>query len=168
MSGRPVRLAIASRDHLVATGLQRMLAEHAHRVVVVEDAHDGGDVDVVLHDSAEPPEGLGDPSRPVGWVPLSLGVERIVALIEAAADGTGVEAPEQSLSAREEQVVALIAEGLTNQEIADRMFVSINSVKTYIRAAYRKMGVNSRSQAVVWGLRHGVVTPGRSADRDAR
>jgi DNA-binding NarL/FixJ family response regulator len=166
MSGRPVRLAIASRDHVVATGLQRMLAEHAHRVVVVEGADDGAEV--VLHDGTEPPDGFAGDGRPVGWVPLSLGVEQIVALIEAAATAGVVEEPAEALSAREEQVIALIAEGLTNQEIADRMFVSINSVKTYIRSAYRKMGVNSRSQAVVWGLRHGVVNPGRAADRGAR
>lgn len=61
---------------------------------------------------------------------------------------------EHDLSAREAEVVALITQGLSNQEIADRCFLSINSVKTYIRTAYRKMGVSSRSQAVIWGLEH--------------
>ncbi len=42
-------------------------------------------------------------------------------------------------------------------ESADRVFISINSVKTYIRSAYRKIGVTSRSQAVAWGLRNGLV-----------
>ena len=37
-------------------------------------------------------------------------------------------------------MVSLICQGLTNQEIADRAFLSINSIKTYIRSAYRKMG----------------------------
>lgn len=36
------------------------------------------------------------------------------------------------------------------------MFVSINSIKSYIRAAYRTMGVTSRSQAVLWGVEHGL------------
>ena len=51
--------------------------------------------------------------------------------------------------------MALITQGLTNQQIADRAYLSINSVKTYIRAAYRKTGVERRSQAVLWGVAHG-------------
>jgi DNA-binding NarL/FixJ family response regulator len=59
------------------------------------------------------------------------------------------------LSAREAEVIALITQGFTNQEIAAKVYLSINSVKTYIRTAYRKMGVQRRSQAVVWGLNNG-------------
>ena len=77
-------------------------------------------------------------------------------MVEAAASlGAGLGAVGRP--AREVQVLALIAEGLTNQEIADRVFVSINSVKTYVRSAYRKIGVNSRSQAAVWAMQHGIV-----------
>ena len=65
------------------------------------------------------------------------------------------------LSAREGEVLALIAQGLSNQEIADRAFLSINSVKTYIRSAYRKIGVERRTQAVLWANRNGFV-PSRS------
>jgi len=59
------------------------------------------------------------------------------------------------LTSREAEVIALIAQGLTNQEIADRAYLSINSVKTYIRSAYRKIGVERRSQAVLWATRNG-------------
>lgn len=62
---------------------------------------------------------------------------------------------EFGLSAREAEIIALITQGLSNQDIARRSYLSINSVKTYIRTAYRKMGVTSRSQAVLWGVRHG-------------
>ena len=61
------------------------------------------------------------------------------------------------LSPRESEVLALIAQGLSNQEIADRAFLSINSVKTYIRSAYRKIGVERRTQAVLWATRNGFV-----------
>ena len=61
------------------------------------------------------------------------------------------------LSAREAEVLALIAQGLSNQEIADRAYLSINSVKTYIRSAYRKIGVERRTQAVLWATRNGFV-----------
>jgi len=59
------------------------------------------------------------------------------------------------LSSREAEIIALITQGLSNQDIADRAYLSINSVKTYIRSAYRKMGVTSRSQAVLWGVENG-------------
>jgi two-component system, NarL family, response regulator LiaR len=61
----------------------------------------------------------------------------------------------QGLTAREAEIIALITQGLSNQEIAKRSYLSINSVKTYIRTAYRKMEVASRSQAVLWGVKHG-------------
>ena len=59
------------------------------------------------------------------------------------------------LTPREAEILALITQGLSNQEIADRAFLSINSVKTYIRTAYRKINVTSRSQAVLWGVDNG-------------
>jgi two-component system, NarL family, response regulator LiaR len=59
------------------------------------------------------------------------------------------------LTAREAEVLALITQGLSNQEIAERSYLSINSVKTYIRTAYRKIGVTRRAQAVVWGMTNG-------------
>jgi LuxR family maltose regulon positive regulatory protein len=52
------------------------------------------------------------------------------------------------LSEREIQVLQLIAEGLTNQEIASRLYLSLNTVKTHARNIYGKLGVRSRTQAV--------------------
>ncbi len=62
---------------------------------------------------------------------------------------------EQGLSAREAEVIALITQGLANDEIAARIYMSVNTVKTHIRTAYRKMGVDSRTRAVLWGVDHG-------------
>jgi two-component system, NarL family, response regulator LiaR len=59
------------------------------------------------------------------------------------------------LSSREAEVLALITQGLSNQEIAARAFVSINTLKTYIRSAYRKINVASRTQAVLWAVDNG-------------
>ncbi|WP_328829044.1 response regulator transcription factor [Nocardioides acrostichi] len=61
----------------------------------------------------------------------------------------------QGLSAREGEMMALIAQGLSNQEMAERAYLSVNSVKTYVRTAYRKLGLSRRSQAVRWGIEHG-------------
>jgi NarL family two-component system response regulator LiaR len=62
---------------------------------------------------------------------------------------------ETGLSSREAEVMALIVQGLSNVEIADRAFLSINTVKSYIRSAYRKANVNTRAQAVLWGVENG-------------
>jgi NarL family two-component system response regulator LiaR len=74
---------------------------------------------------------------------------------EQGADRGAWPGKEHGLTQREAEVLALITQGLTNQEIADRAYISINSVKTYIRTAYRKIGVGRRSQAVSWGMRNG-------------
>jgi DNA-binding NarL/FixJ family response regulator len=65
----------------------------------------------------------------------------------------------EQLTPREADVIAMVTRGLDNKTIAEQASISINSVKSYIRSAYRKMGVSSRSQAVLWGVRHGYVSP---------
>jgi NarL family two-component system response regulator LiaR len=62
---------------------------------------------------------------------------------------------QQGLSSRESEVLGLITAGLTNNEIAGKVNLSINSVKSYIRHAYQKMGVETRAQAVAWGYQNG-------------
>jgi LuxR family maltose regulon positive regulatory protein len=54
----------------------------------------------------------------------------------------------ETLSEREGEVLRLIAAGLTNQEIADRLFISITTVKTHTGNIYQKLGVSSRTQAI--------------------
>lgn len=60
------------------------------------------------------------------------------------------------LSPRELDVLRLIVRGLSNAEIGAELFLSVNSVKTYIRGAYAKIGAARRSQAVAWGMTHGL------------
>lgn len=148
MSGQPVRLAIASTNQIVSEGLRSMLANHSDRVVVVELRDESAPPDVVIHDRL-------DPAEPVAWLSVGADAAEILRVVEAAAAGdleaTG---PLAALTSREIEVLRLIAAGLSNQEIADRVFVSINSVKTYIRSTYRKIGVRSRTQAVAWCLQN--------------
>ncbi|WP_209022009.1 response regulator transcription factor [Nocardioides sp. 503] len=61
----------------------------------------------------------------------------------------------RGLSPREVQVLGLITMGLGNDDVARRLYLSINSVKTYIRSAYRKIEVTNRSQAIAWAVQHG-------------
>ncbi|MCD4525114.1 response regulator transcription factor [Nocardioides sp. cx-173] len=106
-----------------------------------------------------------------GVISMSAGAEEIIRAIEAAAAGdlAGDNSPEaadytgnpsrlgvaEGLSPREVEVMGLITQGLGNDDIARRLYLSINSVKTYIRSAYRKTGVTSRSQAIAWAVQHG-------------
>jgi LuxR family maltose regulon positive regulatory protein len=53
----------------------------------------------------------------------------------------------EALNEREIQVLQLIAEGLTNQEIASRLYLSLNTVKTHTRNINGKLGVHNRTQA---------------------
>jgi DNA-binding NarL/FixJ family response regulator len=62
------------------------------------------------------------------------------------------------ISPRESDVLQLVVMGHSNQEIAETLFLSINSVKTYIRSAYRKINVTSRGQAIVWAIQNGFLT----------
>lgn len=71
-------------------------------------------------------------------------------------DGTAWVGQNDGLTAREAEVLALIVGGLSNSDVAARMGLSINSVKSYVRSCYRKIDADSRSQAVLWGLTHGL------------
>ncbi len=94
---------------------------------------------------------------------VSKSASREVTSSEAGRRGGDWAGRAQGLTLRESEVIALITQGLSNNEIAARGHLSINSVKSYIRSAYKKMGVVRRSQAVLWGVHHGF-EPGRRTD----
>lgn len=61
-----------------------------------------------------------------------------------------------TLTPRESQVLRLIAMGLSNQEIADALEISIETVKEHVQNLLRKTSLGDRTQAAVWALRHGL------------
>jgi DNA-binding NarL/FixJ family response regulator len=61
-----------------------------------------------------------------------------------------------SLTPRETQVLRLIAMGLSNQEIADALEISVETVKEHVQNLLRKLALGDRTQAAVWALRHGL------------
>jgi LuxR family maltose regulon positive regulatory protein len=79
-------------------------------------------------------------------------VRRLLAALEPPSPATVDEAPPQPLveplTGRELEVLALLAEGLTNREIARRLVISLPTVKSHTRNIYGKLGVHSRRQAV--------------------
>ena len=109
------------------------------------------------------------------YLSKTLSADELVAALRAVHAGEQVVSPapdseqllqgdwpgrEEGLTAREAEVIALITQGYSNADIAALASLSINSVKSYIRSSYRKMGVTSRTNAVLWGLDHGM-TPDR-------
>jgi DNA-binding NarL/FixJ family response regulator len=61
----------------------------------------------------------------------------------------------EGLTDRESEVLALITQGKSNAEVAALTFLSPNTIKSYVRTLYRKIDVDSRTQAVLWGVRNG-------------
>ncbi|MFP3713887.1 LuxR C-terminal-related transcriptional regulator [Isoptericola variabilis] len=64
--------------------------------------------------------------------------------------------PAAPLTRRELVVLANLAEDVTLEQIASRLFVTRNTVKSQVRSAYRKLGVSTRAEAVAWARQAGL------------
>ncbi|WP_287155659.1 response regulator transcription factor [Candidatus Solincola tengchongensis] len=62
------------------------------------------------------------------------------------------------LSERELEILQLLGDGLSNKEISDRLFISIQTVKTHITHIFEKLGVKDRTEAVATALRRGLIS----------
>ncbi|WP_394136682.1 response regulator transcription factor [Cytobacillus oceanisediminis] len=65
--------------------------------------------------------------------------------------------PHDDLTEREFDVLMCIAEGMTNQEISDELFIGIKTVKTHVSNILSKLGVSDRTQAAVYANRNGII-----------
>jgi DNA-binding NarL/FixJ family response regulator len=106
-----------------------------------------------------------------GYLSKTLPARELVAALEAVHSGQEIisEAAPRTRSApgldwpgrgegltdREAEILALITQGRSNADVARLTYLSPNTVKSYIRTIYRKLGVTSRTQAVLWGVNHG-------------
>jgi DNA-binding NarL/FixJ family response regulator len=108
-----------------------------------------------------------------GYISKALPVSALVEALEAVHAGETVIRPgspdrarsspgpsmavagQRGLTPREAEALTLVCSGLSNAEIAQQMHISLNSLKSYIRSAYRRVDVTTRSQAVLWGIEHG-------------
>ncbi|GEM_PF-2906097 len=68
--------------------------------------------------------------------------------------GTNGNSNTGELTRREQEILGMICVGATNQEIADKLFISTNTVKTHIYKIYKKIHVPNRMQAALWGAKH--------------
>lgn len=73
-------------------------------------------------------------------------------MVEMESEG----AVKQALTRRERVVLAELTEDVTLEEIASRLFVTRNTIKSQVRSVYRKIGVSTRAEAVVWAKAHGI------------
>jgi two-component system response regulator DesR len=112
--------------------------------------------------------GAGRISRPAaraagasGFVPKDWSAQDVVMAVRMVAKGMTVFAPRvepapERLSDREREVLALIASGATNQEIATALDLSPHTIKDHASSLYRKLGVRNRSEAVQRAVRLGL------------
>ena len=99
---------------------------------------------------------LGDGRFAAAWeegrrIPLSATIDLLAAVPASA----GVDAPE-GLTAREVEVLAMVATGRTDAEVAEHLVVSLRTVHAHLRSIYRKLGVHTRSAATRYALEHGL------------
>jgi len=106
-----------------------------------------------------------------GYLSKTLGARDLVAALEAvhrgeivvseqrrrAPSAAGLDWPGRldGVTDRESEILALITQGKSNAEVAALTYLSPNTVKSYIRSVYRKIGASSRTQAVLWGVANG-------------
>nr|WP_315267690.1 response regulator transcription factor [Microbacterium lemovicicum] len=106
-----------------------------------------------------------------GYLSKTLSARELVEAIEAVHAGDVVFTPQErrapsapgldwpgkreGITDRESEILALITQGKSNAEVATLTYLSPNTVKSYIRSVYRKIGVGSRTQAVLYGTQHG-------------
>jgi DNA-binding NarL/FixJ family response regulator len=114
----------------------------------VLDALEAGAVGYLLKD-AEPDEVLaGIRAAHAGGSPLDPKAARVLL------DAQRARRPARSLSAREEEVLRLVATGLANKQIARRLDISERTVKAHLTSVFQQLGVTDRTQAALWAKEH--------------
>ena len=92
-----------------------------------------------------------------GGAPMSSLIARQVITVFQQNQNFSSEEEDMDLSAREKEVLNSLAEGNNYQEIADRLFISVDTVRHHIRNIYRKLHVHSQSEAVAKAIRRGLI-----------
>lgn len=85
-------------------------------------------------------------------LPPSIAGRALAALARGESVGSSLIEP---LSERENEVVQLLAQGLTNKDIAQTLFLSVRTVEAHLRNIFGKLGVRSRTEAALWATKHG-------------
>ena len=92
-----------------------------------------------------------------GGAPMSSLIARQVIDIFKQTQGKQNEEADIDLSSREKEVLTSLSDGNNYQEIADRLFISVDTVRHHIKNIYRKLHVHSQSEAVAKAIRRGII-----------
>ena len=71
----------------------------------------------------------------------------------------GKASPSEVLSAREQEVLGFVAQGLTNNEVAGKLYISDNTVKYHMKNILNKLHLQNRAQVIAWSAQHSMDTP---------
>lgn len=163
----PVMDGIAATREITASGLStRVLILTTYDLdEYVYEALRAGAAGFLL--KASPPDRLADAIRVVAAGEALLAPSLTRRLIEEHVrrppPASGVPRALSELTGRELEVLALIARGLSNDDIARQLVVSLATVKTHVNRVLAKLGLRSRAQAVVTAYETGLVRPGDPA-----
>jgi DNA-binding NarL/FixJ family response regulator len=112
----------------------------------------------ITHDSS-----VGDLARTIiaaGRGEIVLPEELATKALLALARGEATrDEPTGSLTEREQEVLTYLAQGYTNKDIAQSLFLSVRTVEAHLHNIYGKLGVNSRTEAVLWAVNHDYTPP---------
>lgn len=146
--------------------VDQLLPDWTGTELVKELRRRGWEMPVVLMTSA-PREGLNEAAREAGvqgTVVKSADAEVLLATLRSVAGGaSAIRAPHPpavrpvKLSAREREILQLVAGGLSNNQIAARLEIGSETVKTMLYRAFEKLGVHRRSEAVAEAHRRGLL-----------
>ena len=92
-----------------------------------------------------------------GGAPMSSLIARQVIDVFKQTQGKQNEEKDTELSSREKEVLTSLSDGNNYQEIADRLFISVDTVRHHIKNIYRKLHVHSQSEAVAKAIRKGII-----------
>jgi DNA-binding NarL/FixJ family response regulator len=65
---------------------------------------------------------------------------------------------EWTLTRREREILALLTSGLSNKEIAEKLFISVRTAERHVSNIYDKLGVHSRAETIIWSYRRGTIS----------
>ena len=92
-----------------------------------------------------------------GGAPMSSLIARQVITVFQQTQGSVLEEPDTELSSREKEVLNSLSDGNNYQEIAERLFISVDTVRHHIKNIYKKLHVHSQSEAVAKAIRKGLI-----------
>lgn len=152
MDGIAATAELAERwPQIKVIAVTSFLAEEKVRAVL-----DAGATGYLLKDAEA--DDIADAIRAVaaGDVAIAPPVARLLVAATRTSARTAKEASPQSLTERERQVIVLVADGYTNQQIATRLRVSERTARTHVSNILAKLGLTSRTQAAIWAERIGI------------